>query len=369
LALVYKSQENYDKAIELMKKSITILEKNSQSAQQDIKYQIADALATLADLFITVNRLDEAEKPLDQSINILLEKQNQLTSKKNIPSEELSKMSLELNQMLGILYDSKSKLRLKQKRYADAEVESKKSIEILRKLQVNERDLVNFHIKLAEILLLQGKSKEACEIYNKILNDKESEEGSNISLAISCKLFANNCLKHNFQSAAEELYSKSLKILERQRTDRKDIQEDMIDIMNCLVTIYKETERNNEASTLLTKLKGLMLDYQLQPPLTVSKFFVTERATLDNIDDSQTQQKNSRIINIKLHIRNSLPEGAIIVTNFPKSNEDEKEEIIEQKLDSKDQKEIFIKSSPRLIEDEKIISSWNNSIWRCNKIS
>lgn len=109
----------------------------------------------MSDLCITVDRLDEAENPLEQSITILQEKQKLL---KDNTSKEVLKMNTDLNQMLGILYDSKSRLRLKQKRYAESEEAGRKSLAILRQLRVSERDLINFQIRLSEILLLQGNN-------------------------------------------------------------------------------------------------------------------------------------------------------------------------------------------------------------------
>ncbi len=320
--------------------------------QPDIRYQTADALATLSDLCITVDRLDEAELPLEKSISILAENQKQLKNS-NGPKEEIMRMNTDLNQMLGILYDSKSRLRLKQKRYAEAEDAGKKSLAILRKLQVSERDLMNFQIRLAEVLLLQGmfgvmmltsaaKFKEACDVYNTILTEREAEEGTTISLALTCKLFANNCLKYNHQSGAEDFYKKSLGILEHQRTDRRDIQEDVVDIMNCMATINKENNRLPEADKLLTKLKQIVVDHQLSPPLTVSNFFVTDRATLE--DNAAEDQKKTSVFTISLRVRNVLPEGTIVVARFPPLVEGDTEEIQEQTVE-KNQKEIVLKSS------------------------
>jgi len=322
LSLVYKSQDQLDKSAQIMERAISILEQNL-SVHPEITDQIADALATLADVYITLKKFDKAEPPLTKAIAIVNAKNEVIKNfeSKN-PAQEKEKADelKKIQQELGILFDTYSKLRFEQKKYAEAEDIGTKAILILQSAFRGDKQaeplIHRSFMRLSEILLIQGKETQATEIYNNLLKEKE-KDGNDATVASYCRIFAKTCREKGMLVGSIPFYEKALPLLEK--STGKYSTADLLEVLADLISIHTQLANDAAATEYRTRLLAKLEEKRASPPLFISKFLRTANAVVEFAHNETDKNVFHPYFSITLDIlaSSSLEEGSVLVFSFP----------------------------------------------------
>ena len=327
LSLVVKQREDYDKAEAIMTKAIKILEKVKTPEAAD---QIADALATLADLLITTKKFEEAEVPLQRSINIVYGKLamiNEFNPRNSEEAHEKSEALQKINQELGILYDTQSKLKFEQKLYNEAEDIGKKALMLLMSGFGNDQSVEPFIqrsvLRMAEILLAQGKSTEAGDIYSKMIQEQEDNLSNDLIPASYCRLASNTSLQYQQYSLAIQFAEKALQIY-RKHPENPKAQTDRAELLVTIITIHQQLQTTTEIPKYLAELQELLEESVISLPLNASHYLRTDSASTQFFTD-KTNNTFAPYFTVTLTIRGNatkdnntkLPDGTLLSFQFP----------------------------------------------------
>jgi len=350
LSLCYRAKHELHSAEEYMLRALNMIEQVmsdppqlNQAAAATLIDQYADILATLAEVYLDLDKYDECENYLMQSFQFV-EKKADVIANAEVSGEEEEAAKLDETQkmakQLAILNDNLTKLRFRQKRYEEAEIQGKKSIELLSQaFGATEVLTIQGKMRLAAIYQESKRFSEANELYDGIISDHESSSDNDFAKIASFLQFqAHQNFIKDLLPVAEKCLLRAISITEKQldKNNDDDLIKAVYELQNDLITVYLNMDKISEAEKLKSDLKEKIKKSKISPPLPISRHLKTNTAAFSY--DSPDKIENLKIIyalNLEISIARfdeKLPDTAMVVCTFENPVEGESPIIVEQPI-------------------------------------
>ena len=289
----------------------------------------------------------EAEEPIQKSLALVLSKLNvvnEFVPKNSEENNEKGEALQKINQELGILYDTYARVKFDLKQYAESEELAKKSLLFLLsgfgEDKTAEPFITRAILKLGECFLAQNKSKEAADLYGKLIAEQKTL-GNELTEASYCRLFGTNALLFKCFDLAEQYFEQASSILENHEENPKALS-DFVEILSTLVCI--KTEAGREEQDIKSTIHRLVTQVDLlemELPLSKSSYFTTKEAAVQfNIDQSLGNFKVNPYFTFTITVNENvdIPSDCVLVVEYPRmKEEEEKEEEEEEEEDEEEE--------------------------------
>jgi tetratricopeptide (TPR) repeat protein len=282
---------------------------------------------------------DEAEEPIQKSLNLVLTKLtmiNEFTPKNSEENNDKMEALQKINQELGILYDTYARVKFDQKKYSESEEFEKKSLAFLLsgfgEDKTAEPFITRALLKLADCFVAQGKTKEADDLYGKLIAEQKAM-GNDLTVASYYRLFGNSALQFKSFDLAEQYFEEAVNILEEHAENPKALT-DFVELLSALVSIKSEAGREEEdIKSTIHRLVTQAEQLEIELPKSKSSYFTTEEAAvqfqIDN-DESNFQVKPYFTFTITVNENVEIPSESVLVVEYPRMKEEENSEEEEE---------------------------------------
>lgn len=337
LAVVLRKKGELDKAEKLMVRAIEQLESSLSEIQSltdlAILSHFADALGTLGDLYIDTGRFDLAEPRFVKAIEALEEKAHFFESVQTVGKEQREikeKQQANTAAEIAVMKDNYARLKWKQKKYKEAERLGKEAVQLLMSVFGPQDPLVvQSLMRLATVYLEQGKSKQADEVFNSLIQERaDSYGGNSVKVAALTHLFGLACFSAKNYISSLNYFLKAKSIYEN---DMDLDNSGLIETVNDLVAAYAALEKYEESETELQVLVDLLSSQPPAPssnqelPKSISKYLKTVSCALafdtkeSKMEDNNLQVSASFLATLEIKQKDQeseLPEGALLQLLF-----------------------------------------------------